>query len=46
MSDFDVGTVATYVCNPGFTLNGDRTRVCQSDRMFDGMDPICSLVRK
>ncbi|XP_064387502.1 uncharacterized protein LOC135335845 isoform X3 [Halichondria panicea] len=42
-SDYDVGTIASYVCEDGFTLNGDDTRNCQSDRTFSGMEPVCSM---
>ncbi len=45
-SDYDVGTMASYVCEDGFTLNGDDTRNCQSDRTFSGMEPVCSMTRE
>ncbi len=34
-------TVATYTCNPGYTLNGDTTRTCGSDGMWSGSPPVC-----
>ena len=40
--DFDVGTVATYVCQPGFRLVGVTTRLCQTNRTFSGEEPMCS----
>ena len=36
-----VGTVATYGCDPGFTLNGGSTRTCQSDGTWSGPAPTC-----
>ena len=44
--DYDVGTTAIYVCEDGFTLSGDATRDCQSDRTFSGMEPVCSMIRE
>ncbi len=44
--DYDVGTTATYMCEDGFSLSGDVTRDCQSDRTFSGMEPICSSIRE
>ena len=31
-----VNTVATYTCNPGYTLNGGTTRTCGSDGVWSG----------
>ena len=45
-SDYDVGTMAIYVCEDGFTLSRDETRDCQSDGTFSGMEPVCSMTRK
>ncbi len=36
-----VDTVATYTCNPGFTLTGNSTRTCGSDGVWSGSDPMC-----
>ena len=44
--DYSVGTIATYVCDEGFSLVGAMTRVCQSDGTFSGTDPVCSLIRE
>ena len=44
--DYDVGTVATYVCDKGFNLFGAMTRVCQSDRTFSDSPPVCTQRRK
>ena len=34
-----VDTVATYTCNPGYTLNGGTTtRTCGSDGVWSGLD--------
>ncbi len=39
--DILVGTVATYTCNTGYTLNGDTTRVCVSGGNWNGSAPTC-----
>ncbi len=36
-----VDTMATYTCNPGFTLNGGSTRTCGSDGVWSGFAPTC-----
>ncbi len=36
-----VGTVATYTCNTGYTLNGGTTRTCGSDGVWSGSAPTC-----
>ncbi len=36
-----VDTVATYTCNPGYTLNGGTTRTCGSDEVWSGLAPTC-----
>ncbi len=36
-----VGTVATYTCNPGYTLNGVTTRTCGSGGVWSGSAPVC-----
>ncbi len=36
-----VSTVATYTCNPGFTLDGGTTRTCGSDGQWNGSAPVC-----
>ncbi len=44
--DYDVGTMAIYLCENGFVLSGDDTRDCQSDGTFSGMEPVCSMTRE
>ena len=44
---FSYNTVATYSCNPGFSLQGSPTRTCTGDGtsvdgMFDGTAPSCA----
>ena len=44
---FSYNTVATYSCDPGFSLQGSPTRTCTGDGtsvdgMFDGTSPICA----
>ncbi|XP_064386213.1 sushi, von Willebrand factor type A, EGF and pentraxin domain-containing protein 1-like [Halichondria panicea] len=36
-----VGTVATYTCDTGYTLNGVSTRTCGSDGVWSGSALIC-----
>jgi len=35
---------ATYACDPGSQINGDETRVCQSDLTWSGSAPTCSVI--
>ncbi|XP_064385904.1 uncharacterized protein LOC135334578 isoform X3 [Halichondria panicea] len=35
------GTVATYICDDGFNLNGDATRIC-FDGYWTGTEPVCT----
>lgn len=35
------GAIATYRCNSGFRLIGQRTRVCEIDGTFSGQAPTC-----
>ena len=46
VADFDQGTVATYTCNQGFNLQGERERMCQIDGTFSGTAPICTTIRE
>ena len=45
MADYDIGTIATYECNPGFILVGVITRDCVDSAdgtgVFEGEAPIC-----
>lgn len=36
------GDVATYSCNPGYTLSGARTRSCQTSGTWSGTAPTCT----
>ncbi len=39
---YQEGTNAEHICNPGFALIGNVTRVCQNDTLvFSGMPPMC-----
>ena len=40
-SDRDLGSVAEYSCDKGFSLKGDHARVCQSDGNWSGEKPVC-----
>ncbi|XP_045205733.2 CUB and sushi domain-containing protein 3-like [Mercenaria mercenaria] len=37
------GAVAVYICDTGYDVFGDVTRVCQEDGIWDGNDPTCEL---
>ncbi len=37
----DVGTLAIYICDTGYTLNGGTTRTCGSDGVWSGSPPVC-----
>ena len=39
--DYDVGTVATHSCNPGFRLLGSETRECLASGIWSGLIPVC-----
>ncbi|CAI8026301.1 Deleted in malignant brain tumors 1 protein [Geodia barretti] len=41
LTNLTEGSLATYLCNEGFGLAGDRGRICQSDGMWSGEAPIC-----
>ena len=34
-SRFDIGTVATYICDQGYVLNGTTLRACMEDDRID-----------
>ncbi len=36
-----VGSTATYSCNRGYKLEGERVRVCQSSGEWSGLEPYC-----
>ena len=36
-----LGSVATYTCNSGFVLEGEMTRVCQSNGIWRNSPPVC-----
>ena len=40
-SDRVVESVAQYSCNEGFSLVGGTSRICQSDGIWSGEEPIC-----
>ena len=37
----DPGETATYMCDPGFILDGLPTRVCRDDGTWSGAEPFC-----
>lgn len=42
VAGFEVGDTATYICDDGYTLQGERMRVCQSNGQWSGRPPICN----
>lgn len=41
LSGTDFGSRARYQCFPGYTLQGDATRLCQDDGYWSGEEPSC-----
>ena len=39
--DTSEGSVANYFCNFGFRLDGDDQRVCQANKTWSGVVPMC-----
>ena len=39
---FMIGSVATYECSQGFTLEGDVTQTCQADGTWSGVPATCA----
>ena len=39
-----VGSTANYECDPGCTLIGNRTRICQINGRWSGKAPICDCM--
>lgn len=38
---FEVGDTATYICNEGYSLQGQEMRQCQSNGVWSGSAPFC-----
>ncbi|CAB1421446.1 unnamed protein product [Pleuronectes platessa] len=43
-SEFGFNSKVQYQCDEGHTLNGDSTRVCQSDGLWDTPAPRCDII--
>ena len=46
LSDTVFGSVATYSCNDGFTLEGETTRQCEVSGRWSGTPPSCKRENK
>nr|XP_043878628.1 sushi, von Willebrand factor type A, EGF and pentraxin domain-containing protein 1 isoform X4 [Solea senegalensis] len=43
-SEFGLNSKVKYECDEGYTLNGDSTRVCQSNGLWDKPAPRCDII--
>ena len=41
VSGTTVGSTATYSCDTGYELDGERVRVCQPSGEWTGLEPFC-----
>lgn len=41
LSGITLGSTATYTCNEGFILSGNRIRSCLTTAIWSGEDPTC-----
>ena len=42
ITDTTFGSIATYSCDPGYTLDGNTSRICQADGQWSGSQPSCN----
>ena len=45
LTDVTEGSTATYTCDEGFDLSGDKFRTCQSNGQWSGSEPICEGIQ-
>ncbi|XP_059211512.1 sushi, von Willebrand factor type A, EGF and pentraxin domain-containing protein 1-like [Centropristis striata] len=43
-SEFGLNSKVSYECDEGYTLNGEHTRICQSDGLWDKPAPRCDII--
>ncbi|XP_074480016.1 sushi, von Willebrand factor type A, EGF and pentraxin domain-containing protein 1 isoform X1 [Sebastes fasciatus] len=43
-SEFGLNSKVNYECDEGYTLNGDPTRICQTDGLWDKPAPRCDII--
>lgn len=43
-SEFGLNSKVKYECDEGYTLNGEPTRICQSDGLWDKPEPRCDII--
>lgn len=43
-SEFGFNSKVKYECDEGYTLNGDPTRICKSDGLWDKPEPRCDIL--
>ena len=42
LSGTTIGSTASYSCDAGYELEGDKTRTCQSNGQWSGREPSCT----
>ena len=41
VATYFVGGIASYMCNPGYDLDGSSSLTCQSNQRWSGTEPTC-----
>ncbi|KAL3867863.1 hypothetical protein ACJMK2_040709 [Sinanodonta woodiana] len=43
-SDYSLGSIIQYSCNPGFELKGDNIQICMANKRWTGSNPTCQKI--